>query len=330
VRWISALVVGGLCVSGAAARAQERDLPQHTPFLDGSDIFVSLPGGKTFFEGQLSPNLVISQNLSKRLEELDPAHGGSAWGRAHAFSFDPMVRLRMLQQFSQPVRTPSYMPQLTFQEFFYRARDTTAPSVDLVAAQFTLGHHSNGQDACTFLDQTLQNNECLPQRFDRDAATAAVNTRDGSFSTNYFTAGIRFRRTVVGTDNRASFDWTLGADLERNPTGLFGDGGLPAEVSYLYGPTRYSVIAGVAKKVTGCSRFEILGTAKYIPEAPSTVSKVATTIRGACVFSESGGWGVVAGYYRGQDYYNLNFLQNISAIHVGLTYEQDGFLRFKH
>jgi hypothetical protein len=327
VRGIAGLVLGLLLVQGVAARAQERELPQHTPFLDGSDVFASLPSGKTFFEGLLSPNLVISQNLSKRLQELDPAHGGG-WGSAHAFSFDPMVRIRMLQEHSAPVRTPSYMPKLTYQEFFYHARDTSAPSVDLVAAQFTLGHHSNGQDGCTFLDQKFQNDECLPRRLDRDAATTEVNTLDGSFSTNYVTVGLRFRRTVLGTNNRASFDWTLGADLERNPMRFLGDGGLAAEVSYLYGPTRYSVIAGAAKKVRGCSRLEVLGTAKYIPEAPSTVPKVATTIRAACVFSESGGWGVVAGYYRGQDYYNLNFLQNISAFRLGLTYEQDGFLRF--
>jgi hypothetical protein len=330
MRWIAGLVAGMLVVQGAAARAQG-ELPQHTPFLDASDVFANLPGHQTVFEGQLSPNLVMSQNLSDRLGELDPRFGGSVWGHAHAFSFDPMVRLRMLQQFSEPVRTPSYMPKLTFQEFFYRARGTSSPSVDLIAAQFTIGHHSNGQDGCTFLDQQVQGDACLPQRLDRDAATAPVNTRDGSFSTNYMTVGARFRRTLLDANNTARLDWTLGADLEVNPTRFFGDGGLAAELSYLYGPTRFSVIAGAAKRAGRvCSRLEVLGTAKYIPGAPSIVPKIATTIRGACVFSESGGWGVVLGYFRGQDYYNLNFLQDISTFRIGLTYEQDGFLRFKH
>jgi hypothetical protein len=331
MRWRAGLVAGILCVQGAAARAQGRELLQHTPFLDASDVFANLPSHQTVFEGQLSPNLVISQNLSNRLAELDPRFGGSAWGHAHALSFDPMVRLRMLQQFSEPVRTPSYMPKLTYQEFFYRARDTSAPSADLVAAQFTIGHHSNGQDGCTFLDQKFQNGDCVAQRVDRTAETAPVNVNDGSFSTNYVTIGARFRRTVLDTSNAARFDWTLGGDLELNPTRLFGDGGLPAELSYLYGPTRLSAIAGAATRAGPvCSRLEVLGTAKYIPGAPSTVPKVATAIRGACVFSESGGWGVVLGYFRGQDYYNLNFLQDVSTFRIGVTYEQDGFLRFKH
>ena len=284
------------------------------------------------FEGQLSPNLVIYQNLTRKIEKLDPRAVGEGWHYARALSFDPMVRVRMLQQFSDPVRSPSYIPKLTYQEFFYRARSSSSPSVDLLAAQVTLGHHSNGQDGCTFLDQTVVNGESLPQPVNRDASTAAVNTRDGGFSTNFVIVGARFRRTEFNSENRARFDWTIGADLELNPTKFLGDGGLAPELSPLYGPTRLSAIVGAATTFGRLckSRLEVLGSAKYIRGGPSTVPLVTTTARAACIFSDTGGWGLLVRYYRGQDYYNLGFLQNISRFNLGLTYEQDGFLRFKN
>jgi len=330
-RWIAGVAIGIVCAQAAPARAQGGGVLPHTPFLDGSDVFVNLPSHGMVFEGQLSPNLVIYQNLARGLEKLDPRTDGD-WHSARALSFDPMVRLRMLHQVSDPVRTPSYMPKLTYQEFFYRASGASSPSVDLFAVQATLGHHSNGQDGCTFLDQALVNGTCVPQVANRDASTAPVNTLDGSFSTNYVTVGARFRRTMLDAENRARYDWTLGADLEVNPTGFLGDGGLSAELSPLYGPTRLSAIAGAATTFGRIckSRLEVLGTAKYIRGAPSTIPLVATTARAACIFSDSGGWGLLVRYYRGQDYYNLGFLESISRFNVGLTYEQDGFLRFKN
>ena len=76
-------------------------------------------------------------------------------------------------------------------------------------------------------------------------------------------------------------------------------------------------------------RAEAQVSLKYIMDAPSSVSPVATTLRGSCIFSDAGGWGLLLRLYDGQDYYNLGFLDNITRLSIGVTYAQDGFLRFK-
>jgi hypothetical protein len=331
-----AVALGAVCLQGAARAGQDAEFRQRIPFLEGSDVFVNLPSNGLLFEANLSPNLVVLQNVSK-LNTLDPRTDTSRH-RAYAFSFDPMVRLRMLNQYSAPVSPPSYMPKLTYQEFRLRANGSPLrPRVDMWALQATVGHHSNGQDGCVFTDQTRNGDSCAPRVLDRTPDPASVDTHSGSFSTNYLMLGVRFRRTALDDENRGRWDWTAGVDVEWNPIRFFGDGGLDAEIAPLYGATRVSLVAGAATKLTRlrwlggpcASRLEVVATVKYIADASSTVPPVATTIRGACIFRDSGGWGVLLRFYRGQDYYNINFLQDIARFNIGLTYEQEGFLRFR-
>ena len=135
----------------------------------------------------------------------------------------------------------------------------------------------------------------------------------------------------MDSDDRGKSDWTVGADVELNPEGFLGGAAIDPELSYLYGQTRVSFAGGVATRLqTLCrSRLEARGSLKYIKDAPTTVDSVVTTVRGSCIFNDQGGWGLLLRYYHGQDYYNLGFLNNISRFSIGVTYEQDGFMRFK-
>ena len=59
-----------------------------------------------------------------------------------------MVKIRMfINETSSPVRTPSYMPKVTGQLFFFKLRQTR---VHLWSILGTVGHHSNGQAGCLF------------------------------------------------------------------------------------------------------------------------------------------------------------------------------------
>jgi hypothetical protein len=60
--------------------------------------------------------------------------------------------------------------------------------------------------------------------------------------------------------------------------------------------------------------------------APSVENVV--TIETACLPAGWGGTGLFVRYYRGQDYYNAAFLQNISRLQFGLTFLQSRFLAF--
>ena len=55
---------------------------------------------------------------------------------------------------------------------------------------------------------------------------------------------------------------------------------------------------------------------------------MAGNLEAACLPGGWGGAGVFLRYYRGQDYYNAAFLENIQRLQFGLTFLQGKFLAF--
>ena len=103
------------------------------------------------FEGNLIPNFYIRQSKNSRLMGV----------------LTPQVILRMYQERSYPVRTPSYIPQVTM---YYKFKEYEhAKNLTLFGR---LAHHSNGQDGDFF----LENRE--------------INLKSGDFSTNFFELGL--------------------------------------------------------------------------------------------------------------------------------------------
>ena len=103
------------------------------------------------FEANLIPNFLIKTSKDARLM-------GVLTGQ---------IIIRMYNEFSYPVRTPSYMPQITA---YYRLSDYTQIKQLSTFARFV--HHSNGQDENFFLDD------------------GSINVESGDFSTNYIEAGL--------------------------------------------------------------------------------------------------------------------------------------------
>src|SRR5687768_5628463 len=92
------------------------------------------------FEGQISPDFVM--NLSKK--------------RTLGFAFFPKIVVRMFNENSLPVKTPSYMPSLLFYHSirspFSKKLFPRILSEDQVAfLTYRLLHHSNGQNGTYFI-----------------------------------------------------------------------------------------------------------------------------------------------------------------------------------
>lgn len=104
-----------------------------------------------WFEGNLIPNFYLRVSKNSRLMGV----------------LTPQVILRMYQEYSYPVRTPSYIPQLTV---YYLLN--TGKNQEKNAVFGKLAHHSNGQDG----DFRLENGD--------------FNVESGDFSTNYFELGL--------------------------------------------------------------------------------------------------------------------------------------------
>ena len=104
-----------------------------------------------WFEGNIIPNFYLRQSQNSRLMGV----------------LTPQIIIRMFQEESFPVRTPSYMPQVTVYYSLKEGENSRNLSVF-----GRLAHHSNGQEGDFF----LENGE--------------INLKTGNFATNYFELGI--------------------------------------------------------------------------------------------------------------------------------------------
>lgn len=104
-----------------------------------------------WFEANLKPNFYIRKSENSRFMGV----------------LTPQIIIRMYQEESFPVRTPSYMPQITV---YYQLSDSEkARNLNLFGR---VGHHSNGQDGVFFLED------------------GSLNLISGNFSTNFLEFGL--------------------------------------------------------------------------------------------------------------------------------------------
>ncbi|MCC7180467.1 MAG: hypothetical protein IT177_18960 [Acidobacteria bacterium] len=315
---------------------------------DGSYLF-NHTDGALVFEAQTAPEVRIVDNVSRQLERVMRPE------RPRVFAFSVfgtfMVRLRMFDTTSSPVRTPSYMPKGTVQLAWLKNLSTAdredspvafleGPIEMWLVSAIPFGHHSNGQDGCLFTDQARVDDECVPEE-PSEPRPETVNRKDGSFSTNYIRVGVQYRRLHPRGDDPVDVraitrrEWGVGASLELNPRGYLG-GSISDTLRPLYGPTRVGlsadVIAGnwrppVLRRVT-CGRAWADLSLTFIRGAASSVENVVTSAEAACLPGGWGGAGLFVRYYRGQDYYNASFLENINRLQFGVTFMHGKFLGF--
>ncbi len=291
---------------------------QIVPFLEGTDVFFHVPASHIRFEGDIQPNLVVSQNFSDKL--LIDETKRDRFQTAFSIVGTPRVRLRMFDTNSAPVRTPSYMPKGSASLLFFRVRP--GERIGIWSPQLTVGHHSNGQDGCLFTTDDPENN-CAEHGTD----LANLNRHDGSFSTNFVRLGGRYRREAlrrVSDDEQVGYKHlTVGVDVDLH---FHTD----KRVAPFYGQRRARVLLGFAGQLSKVCRSRAGGDVSvwYVGKEPADVPSWAVQVQGVCTFNDEGGWGAFVRYYGGQDYYNLGFAQSIRRLQFGVHYEQDGFLRF--
>lgn len=104
-----------------------------------------------WFEANLKPNFYIRQSKDSRVMGV----------------LTPQIIIRMFQEDSYPVRTPSYIPQITL--YYILKEKSGSQNLNLYGR---LGHHSNGQEGDFYLDD------------------GSFNLKTGNFTTNFFELGI--------------------------------------------------------------------------------------------------------------------------------------------
>lgn len=104
-----------------------------------------------WFEGNIVPNFYLRHSKNFRLMGV----------------LTPKVIVRMYHQASDPILTPSYLPQFTL--YYLLKGHLNEKKISLFGRY---AHHSNGQDGNFYLEN------------------GGINLKSGSFSTNYFETGI--------------------------------------------------------------------------------------------------------------------------------------------
>lgn len=239
------------------------------------------------FEGLIAPYFLLRTSRDAK------------WGA----TISPAILIRMYAEESVPVRTPSYMPEISFYHKLNKTGDAKVKYLFL-----NLAHHSNGQEGDFFNPD------------------GSFNTVSGNFSTNYLELGLFLNQNVVPFSNtneyfKTSLEYHLDVDrveeLEgrysfirwhnsfrifrffeySNATEKLAFDKNPAvqtrlETTWLFGNINDASFFDLKE------RFNFSLTIAYRPKYLSDVS-------------------LFANFYSGEDYYNIYFYRRITVFRVG-------------
>ncbi|HDO27180.1 MAG TPA: hypothetical protein ENH02_03600 [Bacteroidetes bacterium] len=243
-----------------------------------------------WFEANIIPNFNIRENKDSRLLGV----------------ITPQIIIRMYREESMPVRTPSYIPQITV--YYKLISKANANSLSMFGK---IAHHSNGQDGEFLLED------------------GSVNLKSGDFSTNYFELGI------IKTNYNKKFNAVqfFGTSFEVHPPGLSN-----TSMHGIYGFYRWKTMFSIFKLPVGNSlaskkkkaSISLKGQTNWMfgkinDWSPFSLNRliISLTFYYHPKFLEDIGFFVQV--YSGMDYYNIYFVHQISVIRFGIMTE---ILRF--
>ncbi|MCD6176273.1 MAG: hypothetical protein J7K29_00375 [Candidatus Cloacimonetes bacterium] len=270
-------------------------------FLDGIGNLKPL-----WFEGKMVPNYLIRIRKNSRTGAV----------------LTPKVILRMYRTDSEPVSTPSYMPQITF---YHQLKDFNPGKSNTFYLFGRIAHHSNGQDGDFFKED------------------GSINTTDGSFSTNYIEVGFFLTKLFFLQQNATEF---FRSSIEYHPNEL-----QDKVLNNRYGNIRWHndiqifkfTIETLTSIFSGNGKIE--SSSENLKLRPNLRAMINTTyIFGnmedvdALDFSKRFGSSIILSYnpkyledvrlyiqyYYGQDYYNIHFENTLSELSIGLIADPFG------
>jgi hypothetical protein len=203
-------------------------------------------------------------------------------------------------------------------------------TVRLLALSYTIAHHSNGQEGCTFAGTGMTDPACAPADFS-GGVLPPTNTRGGNYGTNYETLAAHLKWFHLGRDWRAWEGLSVGASWERYEgtlvawlmPGGFSDDQPSRDLQRIFGRHRVTVDAEY-ERALGCrwfARWRVRPWATFVSAASDNGAKGRVAVDAALLFRNAGGLGLFTRLFYGQDYYNIRLEDVTGFAIVGLTWD---------
>lgn len=263
--------------------------------------------------------MTITQGIARNVEplwfeaRLSPNYFFKKRNRRWALSLNPQVQMRMLQKFSMPVLPPSFRLHINYYRGidFWKSNFLSRVFYEDAFYYFSLGHHSNGQSGNFYLDST----------------ETIVNTENGNFATNFVRFGVS-SYSVIQHNSSLSAIRELNTYVEIHPKSVTAE-----ELKGSYGFYRWFVAFGFAgpakhkedRKLNAFlhrSRINIK-TGWIFGEMEVEAFEIDDRLIVDVEYEYSPTFfdevAFFARFYRGQDYYNIRYINNITQLTIGIT-----------
>lgn len=262
--------------------------------VNQGDSYITFPADignlePLIFEANISPGFKIRERKDSRLMAV----------------LTPQFIIRMYDEFSYPVRTPSYMPNITF--YFLTGSKRSMKNLCLFGK---ITHHSNGQDG-DFYDQN-----------------GIINLMSGNFATNFIELG--FIKSFY--ENKHNAFRFFKSSVEIHPKSW-----MPGEIQGQYSGLRWhNTFLAYRLPLNGGSKGNIKANFSVKAETSWMMDNVndwqifdLNRLNASLRFYYHPKFledvGLFLQFYHGMDYYNIYFQHQISVIRFGIMTE---ILRF--
>jgi len=243
------------------------------------------------FEGQISPDFLV--NVSKK--------------KTAGFAFFPKIVIRMYDEKSFPVKTPSYMPSVLF---YHRIKSPITKKIfkffksedQLVFMTYRVSHHSNGQNGNYYT-----------------AGRDSVNFVNGNFSTNAIEVALSWSSVDSGSvgkafvNGRIAYERQLDFEREENLKDIYYYDKITLESHIIYSQKFKAYITYAL----------MLGTKKFGTRHALDLYFSLKPFHKFTDFSV-----FVRGYF-GPDYYNLYYVNILRAVTIGIIADPLSIPTFK-
>jgi len=282
------------------------------------------------FEANPIVRLPIYNNIKTKLESENPR---ASKGSTLYLNFNPTIR--MYNDNSKPIKTPSYKISLGFQNII-RLDPTNKIKYHFLSYGIESGHYSNGQSKCIFgknIDDGSEdcNNSYLSITND-SKLTDLINRESGNFSTNFSEVAINYRIVDLADDYKPKQGISFLLKYNRfhnNLLWLISDlGGYTQEDIKIYGRNRYNLgftymrrlsEEAFIKEKINVNHWTIGANYELIDRPHKSVNQSRFELSATAYFENN--LGIFINGIFGHDNYNYRFVDSGSQFFIGLTYD---------